>query len=192
MAQNREWIPMPLQRALLVEAGHRCAIPTCRQWPTDFAHIDPYEKVQEHTFENMIVLCPVCHRRYDNTKEIDRKSMLQYKQNLAVLNSRYTDTERQLMQALLKMLREMNEDFKQRGWPPYQLSEPGLVGDSSLRISADMWWVVSNLLEDGLIELHQERKKELTEGEWLRGAQMILITEKGREFLEHWVNAEPL
>ncbi|MEU3222612.1 HNH endonuclease signature motif containing protein [Streptomyces sp. NPDC006976] len=192
MAKARPKIPAELKRQVLLEAGHQCAIPTCKKTPVEIAHIVPWSRVKSHKFENLIALCPACHARYDRTKEIDRKSIRQYKVNLGILNQRYTDTERQLMMALLEMLRKMNKDFQRRGWPPYRLCEPGLVGDSSLRISADMWWVVSNLLEDGLIELRQEGKEELTEGEWLRGAQMILITEKGREFLEHWVNADPL
>ncbi|UOE20609.1 HNH endonuclease [Thermobifida halotolerans] len=45
------------------------------------AHIVPWAKVREHTFENMIVLCPNCHTRFDRG-EIDRLSMLEYKAQL--------------------------------------------------------------------------------------------------------------
>jgi 5-methylcytosine-specific restriction endonuclease McrA len=43
--------------------------------PVEIAHIVPWEKVKEHTFDNLIVLCPTCHTRFDKG-EIDRKSML--------------------------------------------------------------------------------------------------------------------
>lgn len=43
-------IPEQLGRAVLVEAGHRCAVPTCKQTPIEVAHIDPWEKAREHTF----------------------------------------------------------------------------------------------------------------------------------------------
>jgi 5-methylcytosine-specific restriction endonuclease McrA len=75
MPENRPAIPAALKRQILVEAGHRCAIPVCRQVPVEIAHIVPWEKVKEHTFDNLIVLCPTCHTRFDKG-EIDRKSML--------------------------------------------------------------------------------------------------------------------
>jgi len=36
---DRAAIPDPLRRQVLLEAGHRCAIPTCKQVPVDIAHI---------------------------------------------------------------------------------------------------------------------------------------------------------
>jgi hypothetical protein len=96
MPQDRPAIPRPLERAVLVEAGHRCAIPTCRQVPVEIAHIVPWSQVKEHKLENLIALCPTCHSRYDR-EEIDRLSMLQYKANLSVLNNRYGDLERRVL-----------------------------------------------------------------------------------------------
>ncbi len=79
MISKRPPIPKELQRRLLVEASHRCAIPRCQYNRTEFAHIIPWEQVKEHKFENLIVLCPNCHNLYDKDKRIDRKSMLIYK-----------------------------------------------------------------------------------------------------------------
>jgi len=93
---SRPAIPRQIEREVLLEAGHRCAIPTCRQTPVEIAHIVPWEKVQEHTFDNLIALCPTCHTRYDKG-EIDRKSMLQYKSNLSILNGRYGDLEQRIL-----------------------------------------------------------------------------------------------
>src|SRR2546425_201414 len=94
--ERRPPIPTELQRAILVEAGHRCAIPTCRQIPVEIAHIVAWSKCREHTFENLIALCPTCHTRFDRG-EIDRKSMVAYKHNLLILNSRYGDLERRIL-----------------------------------------------------------------------------------------------
>lgn len=99
---TRDSIPAALKREVLVEAGHRCAIPTCRTTTTEIAHIVPWAKVQEHTFENLIALCPNCHTRFDQKGEIDRKSMRMYKHNLGVLNNRYGETERRLFAALAR------------------------------------------------------------------------------------------
>ena len=91
---TRPAIPAKIKRAVLVEAGHRCAIPTCRSTTTEIAHIDPWEKTQDHSFENLIALCPNCHTRYDQKKEIDRLSVKMYKENLGILNYRYGEFER--------------------------------------------------------------------------------------------------
>lgn len=81
MATNRTKVPRPLARQLLVEAGHRCAIPTCRATPVEIAHIVPWHRVQRHDFHNMIVLCPNCHTRFDRG-DIDRQAMFRYKELL--------------------------------------------------------------------------------------------------------------
>jgi hypothetical protein len=79
------------KRMALVEAGHRCAIPTCRHPTTEIAHIVAESESHDDSFANLIALCPKCQR-----KEIDAQSMRMYKRNLAILNSRYSDFERRL------------------------------------------------------------------------------------------------
>ena len=97
---GRPSIPTALRRAVLVEAGHRCAIPTCRAATTELAHIVPWASVHRHEAGNLIALCPTCHTRYDR-REIDRMSMRQYKANLVVLSSRYGELERRVMQPMM-------------------------------------------------------------------------------------------
>src|SRR4051794_20813860 len=82
----------------MVEAGHRCAIPTCRMTSgLEVHHIVDWAKVKEHTFDNLICLCAVCHHRA-TIGEIDRLAMLQYKANLGVLSNRYGDFERRILE----------------------------------------------------------------------------------------------
>lgn len=78
----RRTIPTELRRRVLVEAGHRCAIHTCRYPDVDVHHIEPWAKVREHRFDDLIALCSNCHRRAD-AREIDRKSLYMYKARLA-------------------------------------------------------------------------------------------------------------
>lgn len=80
--ENRPEIPTELRRLVLLEAGHRCAIPTCQQTEIDIHHIVPWERCKSHEFNNLIALCPICHRRA-HKGEIDRKSLLAYKRNLS-------------------------------------------------------------------------------------------------------------
>ncbi len=74
-------IPEELRRAVLVEAGHRCAIPRCGQTELDIHHIIPWETCRKHEYDNLIALCPVCHRRA-HQGEIDRKALRIYKTKL--------------------------------------------------------------------------------------------------------------
>lgn len=101
---KRTQVPRELERELKQEAGWRCAIPTCRQTqPLEMAHIIPYEKCKDHTFENMIILCANCHSLYDKKQEktMTPKAILQIKDNLKILNGRYSPFELRLMQNFL-------------------------------------------------------------------------------------------
>lgn len=99
---TRDEVPVEVKRAVLVEAGHRCAIPTCRATTTEIAHIVPWSETQDNSFENLIALCPNCHTRFDQKKEIDRLSIKMYKHNLSILNNRYGEFERRLFEVLAK------------------------------------------------------------------------------------------
>jgi len=99
---TRDTVPAEVKRAVLVEAGHRCAIPTCRATTTEIAHIVPWAETQDNSFENLIALCPNCHTRFDQKKEIDRIAVKMYKHNLGILNYRYGEFERRLFEVLSK------------------------------------------------------------------------------------------
>lgn len=157
-------IPEQLKRDILVEAGHRCAIPTCKQTPVEIAHIIPWETVKEHTFDNLIALCPNCHDKYDKKHEIDRKAMLQYKANLSVINHRYGDLEKRVLELFA-------EDPTARFiWLPGGLDI-----------------LLLYLIKDGLLS---ESGKD--SGIYMSGvpsAKEYALTDKGKEFIEKWINA---
>ena len=94
---NRDHLPNHLRRIILVESGHRCAIPTCRATPIEIAHIVPWAQTREHSPDNLISLCPNCHARY-HRGEIDRESIRTYKRNLGILNNRYSELERRVFE----------------------------------------------------------------------------------------------
>jgi len=79
---ERPPIQADLRRRILVEAGHRCAIHTCRHPDADVHHIIPWEQCRQHSYDNLIALCPNCHRRA-GTGEIDRKALRLYKAQIA-------------------------------------------------------------------------------------------------------------
>ena len=59
-------------------------------------------ETQDNSFENLIALCPNCHTRFDQKKEIDRQAVKMYKHNLGILNNRYGEFERRLFEVLAK------------------------------------------------------------------------------------------
>ncbi|WP_157875073.1 HNH endonuclease signature motif containing protein [Arthrobacter sp. PAMC 25486] len=180
MPEGRPEIPAQMKRDLLEEVGHRCAIPTCKSTEAlQFAHIDQWAKVQDHTFDNIIVLCANDHFRYDN-KKISRQSMLAYKRNLATLNGRYSDFEQRLLRLLTQL--------------PTVLLEGGNV----LLINT------MNLEDDGLVETVQTRGNISITNALMddQGNRMGLwstphpvqysLSDRGNEFVDKWFNAQEL
>jgi hypothetical protein len=164
---GRPAIPAELKRRVLMEAGHRCAIPTCRTVPVEIAHIEPYSEVRGHNFENLIVLCPTCHTRYDNG-DIDRLSMKGYKANLGLVSGRYGEIERRLLDALAL--------------------EPTVT---HLRLPGGLDFQVMYLLKDGLIAKAPRRGANMFIDGWPVTEEYI-VTAAGRQFIERWVKAEPV
>ncbi|MFD5078134.1 HNH endonuclease [Streptomyces sp. NPDC058371] len=166
MPEGRPAIPRPLERRVLVEAGHRCAIPTCRTVPVELAHIDPWSKVQEHTFENLIALCPTCHTRYDNG-DIDRLSMKTYKANLSVISGRYGEMERRILDLLVESP---------------QAAQIRLPGGWDIQLMY--------LIKDGLLAVAQGGARIEIAG--IPAHQDFVVTPAGRDFVSRWVKAEPV
>lgn len=100
MPHGRPKIPVALERRVLLEAGHRCAIPTCRYIKTEIHHIIPWSRAKKHEYENLIALCPNCHERATNN-EIDRKSLRAYKANLRFAHDKFSQFEMDVLFALV-------------------------------------------------------------------------------------------
>lgn len=158
---KRPAIPTDLERAVLIECGHRCAISVCRQTPVELAHIIPWSKCKEHKFENLIGLCPTCHTRYDK-HEIDRKSMQRYKLNLLLVNSRYGDLEQRVIYHFVK--HRASEGF---WW------------------FADMEILLIRLLEDGL--LTSSGQTRLIAG---LAQKLYKLTKNGIGYVQQWPTDE--
>ena len=80
-SDKRPPFPADIRRTVLIEAGHRCAIPTCRELTVEVHHIVPWAKCRKHEYKNLIALRPNRHARADRG-EIDRSSLRLYKLNL--------------------------------------------------------------------------------------------------------------
>ena len=154
---KRPPIPAELERKILVEAGHRCAIPTCRHIQVEVHHIVPWSKCKCHEYENLIALCPNCHTRADRGK-IDRKSLKMYKNKLRFLHDKFSRLE---------------VDFL------FELAEKGEVG---VQLPDFMSFLVKRILDADYCS-KEKRKPIFTISNMDISANLFTITDKGKEFL---------
>jgi hypothetical protein len=146
--EGRPSISADLERALFVEAGFRCAIPTCRATePLEIDHIEDWARVKEHRFVDMIVLCRNCHGlKGKGPRKLDRKALRQIKANLGIINGRYDEMERRVLMFLGDRTKPANGDS-------FQIRMPGgfdllfwyLIKDGMLVPQRDM---TQSLMDD--------------------------------------------
>src|SRR5262245_58706559 len=80
---NRPPISAAIEREILLECGHRCAV--CGDpLPLERAHIIPWHKSKQHKAEDLICLCANCHERADHGNW-GEQALREYKENPWVL-----------------------------------------------------------------------------------------------------------
>jgi hypothetical protein len=160
---GRPPIPADVRRRVLVEAGHRCAIPACRHIEVDLHHIVPWAQCQAHEYENLIALCPNCHRRADRG-DIDRKSLRLYKANLRFAHDKFSHLEMDTLFELYRM--PANQGMAWLGF---------------------MLFLLRRLIDAGYIEVHPLNfgmSIGTAGGAMKTTPDAIAITEKGRAFID--------
>jgi type I restriction enzyme, R subunit len=80
---NRPAIAIEIQREVLFESRHRCAV-CCEATPLERAHVRPWSKRKEHSVANLIALCANCHERAD-TEKWGESYLLRYKKQPCAL-----------------------------------------------------------------------------------------------------------
>ncbi len=80
---DRPNIPIEIQREVLFEARHRCAV-CCEPLPLEKAHIIPWAKSKDDSVENLIALCANCHERADHERW-GKSYLRRYKKNPCAL-----------------------------------------------------------------------------------------------------------
>lgn len=165
MDEARPPISAELRRRVLVEAGHRCAIPTCRYIEVDVHHIVPWASCGKHEYENLVALCPNCHRRADR-EEIDRKSLRLYKANLRFSHDKYSQLEMDFLFTLCAA-----GEGQAIQWPPF------------------LNLLIKRILESGFVEIRQPSGAVLLMG-MQASPNNICITHAGREFIGSLGTAE--
>lgn len=105
---NRPSIPIEIQREVLFEARHRCAV-CCEPTPLERAHILPWNKSRDHSAGNLIALCANCHSRADKEKW-GAEYLRRYKNNPCALAARAAPVVTAEQQAIIDMVISSNPD----------------------------------------------------------------------------------
>lgn len=155
---GRPPIPAEIRRRVLVEAGHRCAIPTCRYIEVEIHHIIPWSKCQAHEYDNLIALCANCHRRADRG-EIDRKALRLYKLNLRFTHDRFSQLEVDIL-------------FEASKLPPGQ----------GIMWTPVMMMLIRRILEAGFVNVI-EPQGMISIGGLDQNPRLLVLSDKGRSFL---------
>lgn len=163
--QGRPPIPADVKRRVLVEAGHRCAIPTCRYIEVEIHHIIPWTKCQSHDYDNLIALCANCHRRADRN-EIDRKALKLYKLNLRFTHDRFSQLEVDILFEAAKL--PLGQGIM---WTPV------------------MMMLIRRILEAGYIEVHEPGGHVIVGG-LDQTPRLLTLSQKGRDFLAEFAQHE--
>ena len=158
--ETRPPVPTETRRRVLVEAGHRCAIPTCRHIEIDVHHIIPWTICREHKYENLIALCPNCHRRADRG-DIDRKSLRLYKANLRFIHDKFSQLEFDVLFEAYN-----SESGQPILWPSFMLM------------------LIKRILDAGYVECHSQGDHVTVSGLPI-SPDHLYITGKGRDFIEN-------
>lgn len=126
---NRDEIKETVKRRLYAESMGRCMNPKCKRELfigngdiIEKAHIDSYSDSKDNSFENLIILCPVCHKIYDKTNMLSSDTIREWKKirhhEIEKIFSKKFKTFKQL-QGQIKPLLEEN----QRIYENYFLNE---------------------------------------------------------------------
>jgi len=142
-----------------VEAGHRCSIPTCRHLEVEIHHIIPWADCKEHEYDNLIALCPNCHKHAGDEK-IDRKSLRLYKLNLRFVHDKYSQLEMDILFELFKL--PTGQSIQ---WPAFNNI------------------LLKRIIESDFIEVH-EQEGGVFIGGMRSNPDTLTLTNKGREFLD--------
>jgi hypothetical protein len=155
---DRPSIPPETKRRILMEAGYRCAVPTCRFPITENAHIVSWADSKDHSYENLVALCPNCHAMYDSGR-IDRAAIIAYKKKLMFLSEVYSPFELDVLDHLKSHKRALI---------------PGEL-------------LVKRLLEEGIVT-HEEKImiQGFGDGEDILGIFSARLTDKGKRMLDDW------
>jgi hypothetical protein len=105
---DRPPIPIAIQREVLTESCHRCAV-CCEPLPLEKAHIRPWSTSHSHAAENLVALCANCHQRADG-ESWGPRILEKYKRKPCALLARAMPPVSPEQQAMVDLIISANPD----------------------------------------------------------------------------------
>lgn len=177
-------IPTPLGDLLLEQAGHRCTI--CKEPYFDLHHINPIENGGMTEYDNLIVLCPNCHRRVHKENIPNPQQLRHYKLKLEIayelpIIGRLSNEEKILIK-YLSQHHDSNELvlFKRRYHKNILNSDHG-AASRIFRIEVGYL----NLEKEGIISAEYGNSIGLADETTISVEIFIRITSKGIKWIEY-------
>ena len=114
----RPSIPQNTKRKIWAESLGYCANPSCRtelfKNDEDFAqmaHIVPYARTQDHSFDNLVLVCSNCHSYADKSRQ-QEKILREWKSKQREIIQREMETKYRSFEAMSKVVRPILEQNK--------------------------------------------------------------------------------
>ena len=191
----RTKIKSDVVREVLIEAGYRCAVPTCRNiLAIDMHHIVEVKDGGPNEQSNLLALCPTCHALYTRGT-ISKEAINAWKTMLVALNHAF---DKESISNLLFLYRLWQNDIKglselpnsekkytmtslENGMLRYSLEEGGMVSALKiLLISGDGVLKFSHLIASGLAEYYCALEHQTA------FLYTVSLTKKGINIVEAW------
>ena len=166
MPGKRKSIPRKIKQKLQEEAGFRCAVPNCRATHAlQYAHINPVAEDGSNLPSNMILLCAICHKRFDDhDPHLTREALINIKRNLIVAGGLYNSFEMRVLE--------------------YFMDNPQETSVSLVGREFDVMY----LIKDGLLTWDGKKMVNAVN----LPPKTYLLTAAGKQFIEDWKAAKSL
>jgi hypothetical protein len=174
---ERVKIPETTRQFVLLEAGYKCANPTCRHVLTlELHHIVWVKEGGGNQSDNLLVLCPNCHSLHTQGY-IPSSAILAWKSLLVSLGN----PNRAAVDLLLVL---SDEENRMRATPDSSAAAP------PFRFTGDSLPALAPLLTSGLVEI----SRRFLGANIFGGAHPsfeVALTERGRRLVEAWRAGNP-
>jgi hypothetical protein len=174
---KRKSIPLTVRQLVLLEAGYKCANPSCRHILTlELHHIVWVKEGGSNDPHNLVALCPNCHALH-TAGHIPADAIRTWKSLLVSLNNPN--------RASADLLLVLYQDEQRIAAVTDQANQP-----PPFRFTGDGLTMLSGLLVSGLVEI----ARRFSGAAWFGGGMPsfeVRLTETGRQLVEAWLSGRP-
>ena len=175
---NRKKVSDTVRDAVLIEAGYKCANPTCRQiLVVDIHHIQEVREGGGNDPDNLLALCPTCHALI-HREGINRRAVRAWKGLLVSLNN----VNRASADVLLTLAKEEKRFADESDGE----EDPAL----KFRFTGDSLGFLAGLMTSGLADISRRYFGATAFGGSMPSFE-VSLTDKGRLLVDAWKDGDP-